>query len=240
MVDTRDIPIERQEAYWDRWQESRSINAWALRRSRILLELVAGLRLDEARILDFGCGDGWFCPELAALGRVTGIDLSKANMDKARQRFPDIEFIGADLFEHPLPQRHFDVVVSQQVLAHVDDQPGYIERCARVLKDAGHLVLSTNNKLVMDRLGHEYVDDTGLGHLERWLSYRGLVELLEPRFVVLQSRSIIPRGQHGFLRLVNSTKLNGLLGRMVGPAALEAMKERLGLGYVNIVLARKR
>jgi hypothetical protein len=92
----------------------------------------------------------------------------------------------------------------------------------------------------MDRLGHEYVDDTAQGHLERWVSYRGLVELLEPRFVVLRRRSIIPRGQHGFLRVVNSTKLNRVLGRVVGTATLEAMKERLGLGYVNIVSARKR
>lgn len=240
MVDTNDVPLSQQEQYWNMWQDSRSINSWVQRRSRLMLALLKSLDLQDPKILDFGCGNGWFCPELAKHGEVTGIDLSTMNMAKAQRRFPQIKFIGADLFEHPLPTKHFDVVVSQQVIAHVSDQCGYVERCATVLKDDGSLILSTNNKLVMDRLGHEYVDERALGHLESWLSFSDLKRLLDRDFVIRSHQSIIPRGHHGFLRLVNSSKLNRVLGHLFTQDLLESIKEKMGLGYINIILAKKR
>ncbi len=240
MTDTNDVTISQQEEYWNMWQHSRSTNSWVQRRSRIMLELLRSLDLQGPKILDFGCGNGWFCPELAKHGEVTGIDLSKANMAKAQQHFPNIEFIGANLFEHPLPTKHFDVVVSQQVIAHVRDQCGYVERCATLLKDGGYLILSTQNKLVMDRLGSQYVDDRALGHIESWLSFRDLKRLLDRDFVIRSHQSIIPMGHCGILRLVNSSKLNRILGHLFRPELLESIKERMGLGYINIVLAKKR
>ena len=68
MAEPDDVPLSRQEAYWDKWQEERSENPWARRRSQLILELLESLRLANAKILDLGCGNGWLCPALSEYG----------------------------------------------------------------------------------------------------------------------------------------------------------------------------
>ena len=92
----------------------------------------------------------------------------------------------------------------------------------------------------MDRLGNERVDEKALGHIENWLSFADLRRLLDRHFEIRSRHSIIPRGHHGFLRIINSPKLNRILSLVVAPQWLERAKETAGLGYVNLVLARKR
>jgi hypothetical protein len=65
------------------------------------------------------------------------------------------------------------------------------------------------------------------------------VRLLEPRFRVRRTTSVIPIGHRGVLRLVNSYKLNRTLGLVVPPTRIERLKERAGLGYSIIALAQK-
>ncbi|MGH2908747.1 MAG: class I SAM-dependent methyltransferase, partial [Solirubrobacteraceae bacterium] len=45
------------------------------------------------RVLDLGCGDGWMCGELAALGAVPlGVEIAPAAVQRARRHHPDLEF----------------------------------------------------------------------------------------------------------------------------------------------------
>jgi hypothetical protein len=69
---------------------------------------------------------------------------------------------------------------------------------------------------------------------------RSLRKLLAPRFDILHADTVMPAGHQGVLRVTNSPKLNAMLGRVIAPARLERAKERMGLGYNLIVLARKR
>src|SRR3989442_11595788 len=41
-----------------------------------LFRSVASLALERPKILDLGCGNGWFSQELSRFGLVTGVDLS--------------------------------------------------------------------------------------------------------------------------------------------------------------------
>jgi 2-polyprenyl-3-methyl-5-hydroxy-6-metoxy-1,4-benzoquinol methylase len=227
-----------QERFWVTWQQTKSISEWALTRSEVILSLLRRLNLTRPTILDLGCGNGWFTERLAEFGTVTGVDLSRAAMEEARSRFPHATFIGGDLFEVDLPAAHFDLVVSQQVIAHVVDQPRYVDRAASLLKPRGHLILTTPNKFVMDRMGDWDVSPPE--HIERWLDRRTLLGLLRPRFEILRFTSIIPMGRLGILRVVNSDKLNRALGLLIPADRLRALKERAGFGYTLIVLARKR
>jgi len=49
----------------------------------------------------------------------------------------------------------------------------------------------------------------------------------------------LPEGQLGFLRLVNSTRLNTLLGRVVPDRWIERIKEWMGLGQTIAVFAQR-
>jgi 2-polyprenyl-3-methyl-5-hydroxy-6-metoxy-1,4-benzoquinol methylase len=229
-----------QERFWETWQETKSITEWSLARAGAIVELLRSLKLQDPEILDLGCGNGWFTDRLAEFGRATGTDLNRKAMEEAKQKYPRATFIGGDLFEVDLPLAHYDVVLSQQVIAHVVDQPRYVERAASLLKPRGTLILTTPNKFVMDRLGDAGWDATPPEHIEQWLDRKSLSGLLAPRFEILRLTSILPMGQRGILRLVNSARLNRALGLAVSPSRIRAFKERAGLGYTLIVLARKR
>jgi 2-polyprenyl-3-methyl-5-hydroxy-6-metoxy-1,4-benzoquinol methylase len=136
-----------------------------------------------------------------------------------------------------LPEGHFDLVVSQEVIAHVPDQNAYLERAARVLKPSGHLIVTTPNLFVHNR---NYWAPIPPGHIEQWLTRRGLKRLLRPHFKVLRTTTAVPMGHGGILRLVNSPKLNWVPRLLLSPERIERFKEWAGFGWTQIVLAQKR
>jgi 2-polyprenyl-3-methyl-5-hydroxy-6-metoxy-1,4-benzoquinol methylase len=244
---TRESPLptlQEQRRFWDwhweHWRERKVINEWTLRRADAIVEVLRSLSLERPEILDLGCGRGWFSERLAHCGKVTGIDLSEGAIAAARAEYPNIPFIAGNVYDYPLLAEHFDVVVSQEVIAHVENQPAYIARAADVLKPGGHLIITTGNRFVMDRLGDVQWNVQPDEHIAIQLNMRELKRLLRPWFTVLRTRTIIPMGEFGILRVVNSPRLNQALGRVIPRPYLERLKERAGLGYQMLVVARKR
>jgi SAM-dependent methyltransferase len=229
-----------QTNYWnDKWDWSKTQypHDRALRRGDKILAFLRSLRLDCPSILDLGCGTGWFANQLAQLGPTTGIDLSEEAIAQAKSQFPQVSFQAGNLFEMAVPEGHFDIVVSQEVIAHVANQSGYLERAARALKPGGHLVVTTPNRFVHDRCDWPAQPP---GHIEQWLSSSALKRLLYPHFRVLRRTTAVPLGQRGVLRVVNSAKLNGALGTLLPTERIEAFKEWAGFGWTQIVLAQKK
>lgn len=239
-------PIEAQERYWDdRWGHQRSPNAWQARRADAIFEMLRGLPLENPRILDLGCATGWMTKRLSELGSAEGIDLSPEAIATARSQYPEIRFRAGDLYEISLSEEPVDLVVCQEVIPHVSDQRRLVERIAAVTKPGGYLVMTAANKFVMERVRDED-GIVGVGpadpaeHIKKWLDMKGLKRLLEPHFKVLRTTSVIPMGHRGVLRVINSHRLNKLLGLIVSTQRLEALKERMGLGYSIIALGQKR
>jgi SAM-dependent methyltransferase len=226
--------------HWERWQERSTINDWKNRRHEMVLRLVASLRGERLRLLDLGCGPGWYTEKLARFGEVTGIDLSDEAINLARSLYPGIAFIAGSLYDVPIPAQHFDVVVSQEVIDHVEDAPALLDRAADALKPGGHLILSCANRFVMDRLENGEFPAQPPEHISRYRSAGEWRRLLSRRFEVLEIRSILPVvGRRGVLRVANSTKVNAVLAALIGHDRLTTLKERAGLGYTLIVLARR-
>lgn len=234
------VPDKSEKEYWDWWQDTNSTNAWALRRSNVVLEWVKRLANGKpARILDSGCGNGWFAVKLAEYGEVTGIDLSEAHMREAAEKYPHINFHSGDFISFDLPLESFDIVVSQQVIAHVHDQEGYINRIHELLVPGGHLALTTNNQFVLQRTA-SYQSHEELGHRENWLSKKQMLNLLRPGFNVIEYKTIIPTGSKGILRLINSHKLNSFLGFFLSDENIDKLKEKMGFGYIQMIIAQKK
>jgi len=113
-------------------------------RGRMLDELVARLE-PGARVLDLGCGSGVPSTRtLATRFRVTGVDLSTAQLAIARREVPGVTFIHGDLTEIDFPAASFDGVTAFYTVSHVprEEHAGLFRRVARWLVPGG-LFLAT-------------------------------------------------------------------------------------------------
>jgi len=226
--------------HWQQWQQRRVLNDWTERRASEILQLIQSLQVQRPRILDFGCGMGWFTERLADLGEAHGIDLSSEGIAAACARRRDIPYLAGSVYDAPLQKDYFDIVVSQEVIAHVENQPKYVDRAAEVLRMGGYLIVTTGNKFVMDRLGDAGWYPYPPEHIEQELSRKQLRKLLSSRFRVLKASTILPTGTLGILRWVNSFKLNSLAQKFVSEQTLTRLKERSGFGWQTIALAQKK
>lgn len=103
-------------------------------------------------VLEAGCGDGFFIPNLLEKNpkKVIGIDISKWLLDYARKRIKSrkVEFYQMDLTKKlDFKDNFFDVIVSYNVLQEIKDISLPIREMARILKKGGKLVISITHPL---------------------------------------------------------------------------------------------
>lgn len=111
--------------------------------------LPASLR--GARVLDLGCGVGYFAREARARGarEVLGVDLSVRMLEEARARTSDagIVYLRADLEEFVPEPGAFDLVVSSLALHYVADYPRLVRRVAAGLVPGGRFAFSVEHPI---------------------------------------------------------------------------------------------
>jgi SAM-dependent methyltransferase len=107
------------------------------------------------RVLEIGCGDGYFSEQLAKRGcQVTGIDLSPVGVAKAQSRVPNGKFLVHDLTE-PLPfeDGSVDAVWCSEVLEHLFAPLFVLEQVRRVLRPGGVLMATVPYHGLIKNLG---------------------------------------------------------------------------------------
>ena len=233
-----------QQQFWNEWNAKHrgagydpSIDPPTMRRRDTVLKWIGELGFHQPRILDLGCATGWLSDQLAEFGEVVGSDIADASINQARQRYPHIRFECEDFSNSKRGNGEFDIVVSLETLSHVADQAAFIKRIRDVLKPGGYLILTTQNRLVFEHRAD--VAAAVIGQIRHWVSPSELRKLLRDDFVIRRFTTLLPEGHLGMLRLVNSPRINGLLGALVSPSLIERTKERLGLGQTIAVLAQR-
>lgn len=237
----RDEPVDAQQEFWDSWNKmflDNSRGPTSQRQAEIVAEWLHRLARPRLDILEVGCGSGWMCERLAAFGQVTGTDLSQKVLEAAQQKFPEVHFVAGDFMTLGLPMEAADVVVTLETLAHMADQPAFLHRISSVLRRGGYLMLASQNPLVLGRW--DGVAPRAYGQIRHWVGRRDLRRMLERDFIVEQLITVVPFAHGGFLRIVNSPKVNRLVSTVIPQPTLDRWKERAGLGHTIMALARKR
>jgi ubiquinone/menaquinone biosynthesis C-methylase UbiE len=116
-------------------------------RRRALVHAALGAQTGD-RVLDLGCGPGFYVSELLATvgpeGSVVGVDVSPDMLAVAAARSEghgNVEFHEAAASALPLPDESFDRVVSVQVFEYVEDIATALREIRRLLRPGGRLVL---------------------------------------------------------------------------------------------------
>tara|TARA_Y100000310_G_scaffold324261_1_gene385930 strand:- start:638 stop:1366 length:729 start_codon:yes stop_codon:yes gene_type:complete len=121
--------------------------SYIIPREKSSLKIMKKLKLSEdAEILDAGCGDGRFTQILAKSfeGSVKGLEYSNEGIKLCRDKGLDVQF--ADFNEGiPFGDKMFDVIYAGEILEHLYNPDRFLEECRRVLKDNGHLIVTTPN-----------------------------------------------------------------------------------------------
>lgn len=125
-----------QTHYWDRmaWEKTFGIP--------LMLDQFSSLVTPDQRILDYGCGYGRTCSELAQNGyrNVVGVDISGEMIKRAKQEHPDLDLhvVKDNLLSYE--DHSFDAVLLFAVLTCIpndDSQRALIHELTRVLRIGG-------------------------------------------------------------------------------------------------------
>jgi SAM-dependent methyltransferase len=105
--------------------------------------------LKGKRVLDLGCGYGWFCRWACENGaaEVMGVDVSEKMLARARETTADpaIDYVRSDIEMFELPTGSFDLVYSSLTLHYVEDFPALVEAVHRWLAADGSFVFSVEH-----------------------------------------------------------------------------------------------
>lgn len=115
------------------------------RRNTVLEAL--NLRTGE-RVLEVGCGGGYYAYEAArfvgSTGRVCAIDISPDQVAAVQQRCTELAWVecrNADIAMPPYSDAEFDAVFAVQVLEYITDLDAALRQIHRMLRPGGRLVV---------------------------------------------------------------------------------------------------
>jgi SAM-dependent methyltransferase len=128
--------------------------------------------LTDQRVVDLGCGEGWFCKIALEQGArsVVGVDPSERMLEHARSAITDerVTFVRAFAEDVELPDASADAVVSVLALHYVADYAGVIRSVFDWLVAGGVFVMQVEHPIATcERDPARDYDDEGL-RTEHW------------------------------------------------------------------------
>jgi ubiquinone/menaquinone biosynthesis C-methylase UbiE len=113
------------------------------------------------KILDLGCGDGYYCRILAKKkAKMTGVDFSSASIKLAKKEkekhIEGIHYFQSDIAKMPfLKDNYFDYAIADMVFVTIPTQKKYIQviqEVHRVLKNGGTVIISKGHPANFNRV----------------------------------------------------------------------------------------
>jgi SAM-dependent methyltransferase len=103
----------------------------------------AGIGLAGARVLDVGCGSGYFLHRLReyGAGRCSGVDLMEGRIAEARERYPGLDWQAGSATDLPFEDGAFDLVTQFTCLSSILDDNVRLA-AAQEMRRVGAWVLS--------------------------------------------------------------------------------------------------
>ena len=105
---------------------------------------------NKRTVLDLGCGEGYGTKILKRAGasKIIGVDINKEVIKQAKKNYSSksVFFQEGDAQGLEFKDKSFDLVISLELIEHLQNYKKYLKEVKRVLKTKGVFILSTPNK----------------------------------------------------------------------------------------------
>lgn len=116
---------------------------------RLLKAYYVAQDLVKGDFLEIGCGEGRGVELLASkVNSYKAVDKIEEVVNQLSTKFPESEFIQANIPPMPYEDNSFDSIVSFQVIEHIKEDVRYLKEIHRVLKPGGKALISTPNRIM--------------------------------------------------------------------------------------------
>ena len=98
----------------------------------------------EAVIMEIGCSSGFLIRDLVKYfpkAVILGVDVVKEPLYRLAENLPGIPLIRFDLLQCPLPESTVDILVMLNVLEHIENDIGALQKVFNLLKPEGYLII---------------------------------------------------------------------------------------------------
>ena len=153
---------------------------WRAREHAVLSEISQLNLKPKSEILDFGCGNALFFPKLSQFGSVVGIETDASLLTETPYR--------SQIYTSPIESQEyanlrFDLIVSLDVLEHIENDRAALLALSRLLKPRGVILLTAPSSM---KLWDEH-DEQNL-HFRRYTE-QSFLKIVPNNLEVLKIRS---------------------------------------------------
>lgn len=142
--------VKKAEKFWDRAAGFYDKEEKKDRQSYMnFIETASKYLKAGAIILDFGCGTGLVCNEIAGkVEHIVAVDISSKMLEAARnkaleRKILNIDYIRASISDERLKSSSFDAIIAFNVLHLLENSRYAIQRCFELLKPGGFIISAT-------------------------------------------------------------------------------------------------
>lgn len=128
---------------WGYWTKDISTQKEAS--ENLVKKLVSLILNKKGNILDVACGMGAttkYLLEFYDASNVTGINISKKQLDTCKEKVPDCKFLLMDAAKLEFEDNSFDNILCVEAAFHFTTREAFLKEAFRVLKPGGQIVLS--------------------------------------------------------------------------------------------------
>ncbi len=114
-----------------------------------ILKTFKTLNLQGKRVLDVGCGGGFFTQEMAKLGaEVVGCDYSQYAIKFAQERYPNLKIVQQSAYDiDKLGINNLDFIFAIELVEHLSQPEIFFEKVLKILNpQGGRLIVTTDNE----------------------------------------------------------------------------------------------
>jgi 2-polyprenyl-3-methyl-5-hydroxy-6-metoxy-1,4-benzoquinol methylase len=190
----------------------------------------------DLEICDLGCGRGWLSQELSKFGHVTGIDLSEKGIGLAQNKWKNVSHFEVQDILKWRPDKKYDIVVSSEVIEHIQQKDMYAETMVNILKPNGFLILTTPNGRAKKNWD---AAEMGAQIVEEWITPQELRVLFSNSMELISLKTFIyDFCYNGKYRIIGAPKLLRFFEKIGLMPVYNAFLMMANLGLYQVYVAR--